>query len=122
MPTARISSAVSANEPRLALKSGRAQTTMRAPSFGAGSVASNTCLVQITRTETAAMGSRRVRKTVPRPPRTLSSAIWPSTQMRPRRAIHPPTICRTVRTGAGDSGDVSSGMAVADWAARAGQP
>ncbi len=118
MPTARISSAVRANEPRLALKSGRAHTTIRAPSCGAGSAASKTARVQITRTETAAMGSRKVRKTGPRPPRAFSSAICPSTQMRPRRAIQPPTICRTVRTGAGDSGDVSSGMAVAVRRAR----
>ncbi len=73
MPTALIWVAVSANEPLAELNSGFAQITTRAPSAGAGEVASSTALVQMTRTETEATGSRRVRKTVP--PRRLSSAI-----------------------------------------------
>ena len=46
MPTARISSAVSANEPLVALKSGLTNITTRAPSLGL--TASKTCRVQIT--------------------------------------------------------------------------
>ena len=95
-PTARISSAVSANEPRLALKSGRAKITTRAPSAAGGPAASNTCRVQMTRTDTAATGSRRVRNTAP--PRTADSAICPSTQTWPSRPIHPHQL-QTVRTG-----------------------
>ena len=63
--------------------------TTLAPSAGGGSAASNTCREQMTRTDTAATGSRRVRNTAP--PRTASSAICPSTQTRPSRLIHPPT-------------------------------
>jgi len=109
MPTARISSAVSENEPLATLKSGRAQITTRAPSAGAGSLASYTARVHTTRAETAATGSRSVRNTVL--PRRFSSAIWPSTQTRPRRLTHSPTSRSTVRTGTGDSAVVSRGMA-----------
>ncbi len=45
-PTARISSAVSANEPRVALKSGLTNITTRAPSTGL--TTSKTARVQIT--------------------------------------------------------------------------
>ena len=83
MPTARISIPVRENEPRAVLRSGLAHTTTRAPSAGGGSAASSTARAQITLTETAATGSRRVRKAVP--PRLVSSAIWPSTQIRPSR-------------------------------------
>ena len=117
-PTARISSAVRANEPRLALKSGRARMTTLAPSAGGGSAASNTSREQMTRTDTAATGSRRVRNTAP--PRTASSAICPSTQTRPSRLIHPPTSCSTVRTGTGASADVSSGTKPLPLAWRSG--
>ena len=109
MPTARISTPVSENEPRAVLRSGLAQTTTRAPSAGGGSAASSTARAQITRTDTAATGSRRVRKAVP--PRLVSSAIWPSTQIRPSRLTHSPASRRTVRTGTGDSAVVCSGMA-----------
>ena len=101
-----FSSAARAKDPRLALKSGRAQMTTLAPSAGGGSAASNTCREQMTRTDTAAIGSRRVRNTAL--PRTAHSAICPSTQTRPSRPIHPPTSCSTVRTGTGASADVSS--------------
>ena len=87
-------------EPRAVLKSGFAQMTTRAPSAGAGSVASKTVRGQTTRTDTAATGSRSVRYTAL--PRLLSSAICPSTQMRPRRPIQSPTSRSTVRTGTGD--------------------
>ena len=110
MPTARISVAEREKEPRLVLKSGFAQIRTRAPSAGGGSVASSTVRGQITRTETAATGSRRVRNTVL--PRRVSSAIWPSTQTRPRRPIHSLVSLRIVRTGTGASGDVSSAMMV----------
>jgi hypothetical protein len=73
MPTALICVAVSANDPLAELNSGLAQITTRAPSAGAGVVASRTAAVQITRTETDATGSRSVRNTVL--PRRLSSAI-----------------------------------------------
>ena len=72
----------------MALKSGRAQITTLAPSAGGGSAASNTCRVQMTRTDTAATGSRRVRNTAL--PRTAHSAICPSTQIRPSLADPPP--------------------------------
>src|SRR5215469_15901261 len=91
------------------LKSGLAHTTTRAPSPGAGSAASSTERAQITRTETAATGSRRVRKAVL--PRLVSSAIWPSTQTRPSRPTQSPTRRSTVRTGTGDSAVVCRGMA-----------
>ena len=71
----------------LALKSGRARMTTLAPSAGGGSAASNTSREQITRTDTAATGLRRVRNTAP--PRTASSAICPSTQTRPS-LVNPP--------------------------------
>ncbi len=61
MPTARSSSALSEKDPLAMLKSGLAHTTTREPSDGAGSAASNTRRGQITRTETEAIGSRRVR-------------------------------------------------------------
>ena len=109
IPTVLISIAVSENEPLAVLKSGRAQMTTRAPSAGAGSLASKTVRLHTTRAETAATGSRRVRNTVL--PRRFSSAIWPSTQIRPRRPTQSPTSRSTVRTGTGDSGVVSSGMA-----------
>jgi hypothetical protein len=73
MPTARISIPVRENEPRAVLRSGLAHTTTRAPSAGGGSAASSTARAQITRTETAATGSRSVKKAVP--PRLVSSAI-----------------------------------------------
>ncbi|GLW62142.1 hypothetical protein Arub01_03860 [Actinomadura rubrobrunea] len=44
--------------------------------------------------------------------------ICPSTQMRPRRPIQPPTACSTVRTGTGDSAEVSIAMLAAYAAAR----
>jgi len=106
MPTARISSAVNANEPRVALKSGLTKITTRAPSCGL--VTSNTWRVQTTCAETAAIGSLRVRNTVL--PRFLHSAICPSTQTRPSFPIQPLTSCSTVRTGTGDSADVSRAM------------
>ena len=106
MPTARISIAVSANEPRVALKSGLTNMTTRAPSCGL--TASKTARVQITWADTAASGSLSVRKTVL--PRFLHSAICPSTQIRPSLPIHPPTACSTVRTGTGASADVSRAM------------
>ena len=109
MPTARISVAEREKEPRLVLKSGFAQTSTRAPSPGGGSVASRTVRGQITRTETAATGSRRVRNAVL--PRRVSSAICPSTQTRPRRPIHSLVSLRMVRTGTGASGEVSRAMA-----------
>src|SRR5215469_18575976 len=119
MPTDLICAALSANEPFAALNSGLAQITTRLPSPGGGLVASSTAVVQMTRTDTAATGSRRTRKTVP--PRLASSAIWPSTQTRPRRPIHSPTTRRTVRTGTGDCSEVSSGTArllsCAGWSA-----
>src|ERR1019366_1554843 len=93
-------------------------TTTRAPSAGGGSVASNTVRAQTTRTETAATGSRRARKTVL--PRLLSSAIWPSTHTRPRRPIHSPASRSTVRTGTGESALVSSGISEPPRDARPG--
>ena len=90
------------------LKSGFAQTRTRAPSPGGGSVASSTARGQMTRTDTAATGSRRVRNTVP--PRLVSSAICPSTQTRPSRLIHSPVSRRMVRTGTGASAEVSRPM------------
>ena len=90
------------------LKSGLTQTTTRAPVVGAGSAASKIGRGQTTRTETAATGSRNVRKTAP--PRLLSSAIWPSTQTRPSLPIHSPTSLSAVLTGIGDSALVSSGI------------
>src|SRR5215469_13295920 len=91
------------------LKSGLAHTTTRAPSPGTGSAASSTERAQITRTETAATGSRKVMNAVL--PRLVSSAIWPSTQTRPSRPTQSPTRRSTVRTGTGDSGAVCRGMA-----------
>ena len=73
-------------------------------------MASSTVRGQMTRTETAATGSRRVRKTVL--PRRVSSAICPSTQTRPRRLIHSLVSRRMVRTGTGASGEVSRAMAI----------
>src|SRR5262249_28889565 len=110
MPTVRISKAVSENEPLAVLKSGLAQRTTRAPWAGGGSWASRTPWVHITRPATAAPGSRRVRNPVL--PRRFSSAIWPPPQTRPRRPPHSPTSRSTVRTGTGDSGEVSSGIRV----------
>src|ERR1017187_8503052 len=107
-PTARISTAERENDPLLALKSGLAQTRTRAPSAGGGSDASSTVRAQITLTDTAATGSRRVRYAVP--PRLVSSAICPSTQIRPRRPIQSPTRRMTVRTGTGESAEVSRAM------------
>src|SRR5262249_14115192 len=118
MPTARISSAVSENDPRATLNSGLAHTTTRVPSPGAGSAASSTVREQITRTATAATGSRKVRNAVL--PRLVSSAIWPSTQTRPSLPTHSPTRRSTVRTGTGDSAEVSSGMAPPQRPAGAG--
>ncbi len=108
MPTALIWVAVSANDPLAELNSGLAQMTTRAPSAGVGSAASSTAVVQMTRTDTAATGSRSVRKTVP--PRRVSSAIWPSTHTLPRRPIQSPMSRSTVRTGTGACSEVSSGM------------
>src|SRR6266496_2424793 len=108
IPTARTSMAVRAKAPRLMLKSGFAQTTTRAPSAGAGSLASSTARGHTTRTDTAATGSRKVRKTTA--PRRVSSAIWPSTQILPSRPSHSPTSRSTVRTGTGDSAEFASAM------------
>src|SRR4029077_15382238 len=101
------------NDPRATLNSGLAHTTTRAPSPGAGSAASSTARAPITRTDTAATGSRTVRNAVL--PRLVSSAIWPSTQIRPSLPTQSPTRRSAVRTGTGESAEVCSGMATPQW-------
>ena len=100
----------------MALKSGRAQITTLAPSAGGGCAASNTCRVQMTRTDTAATGSRRVRNTAP--PRTAHSAIC--LPPRPGRAGRSTRRPAAARCGPGRAirptcrGPLSTGLQLGD--------